>query len=56
MFGHSQVVCTFCNNCDVVFGFQDESRMKTICVEAAPINIQTFNKKLIEEIENMLTG
>ena len=33
--------------------FQDESRLKTVCVSATPVNYQEYNKKLIEDIEKL---
>lgn len=34
--------------------YNDESRMKTVCVSATPLDFKEYNKHLIEDIEKML--
>ncbi|KAI0216920.1 Replication protein A 70 kDa DNA-binding subunit [Lamellibrachia satsuma] len=34
--------------------YNDESRLKTVCVQASPVNFQDYSKKLIEDIEKIL--
>ena len=33
---------------------QDETRLKTVCVQATPLNYREYNQKLIADIHNML--
>ncbi len=33
--------------------YQDESRVKVVCVQATPVNHSEYSHRLIEEIEKM---
>ena len=35
--------------------YNDESRLKTVCVQATPLNYQEYNKKLISDIVKLLS-
>jgi len=33
---------------------QDENRLKTVCMQATPINYKDYNQRLISDIEGLL--
>ena len=43
-------------HCIDVPTFQDEARLKTICMSATPVNFVDYSKKLITDIEAMLAA
>ena len=36
--------------------YNDENRMKTVCVQATPVNFKEYNKVLLDNIEKMLAA